>query len=93
MFLYEIVFYAVSSSLPKYPEVILFHIISNGFSINVMNISYLVISRLQSVSGKIEMNIEVMRAEGDICYVTLFLVLCGCRGCAKPERRVEAVDP
>lgn len=58
-----------------------------------MNISCLVISRLQSVSGEIEMNIEVMRAEGDICYVTLFLVLCGCRGCAKPERRVEAVDP
>lgn len=35
----------------------------------------MVISRLQSVSGEIETDIEVMRAEGDICYVTLFLEL------------------
>lgn len=34
-----------------------------------------------------------MRGVRAICYVTLFLELCGCRGCAKPQRRVEAADP
>ncbi len=28
-----------------------------------------------------------------ICYVTLFLALCGGGGCAKPQKRVEAADP
>lgn len=34
-----------------------------------------------------------MRGVRTICYVTLFLEVCGCRGCAKSQRRVEAADP
>lgn len=34
-----------------------------------------------------------MRGERAICYMILFLELCGCRGCAKPQRQVEANDP